>query len=75
MVVAFVLITAKTGKEKEVLASLQKTDLVDEAHIVYGDYDIIVKLEFDNLDTLNSFMIDNLREIPEISATTTLLGI
>ena len=75
MVTAFVLITAKTGKEKEVLAGLKSTSKVDEAYLVYGDYDIVVKLEFEDLDALNSFMIEKLREIPNINSTTTLLGI
>jgi DNA-binding Lrp family transcriptional regulator len=42
---AFVLINAEIGFEDEVLKSLKKIENVKEAYMVYGIYDIIVRVE------------------------------
>lgn len=75
MVTAFVLVMSKTGKEKEVLKSLQSLDEIREASIVFGDYDIIAKVDVADINDLNNILVTKIRKIPDIAGTTTLIGI
>ena len=75
MVVAFVLIMAKAGKEKEVVKAISKFSEVVEVQLVYGDYDIVAKVDAKDLDTLNNVVISKIRKLPNISVTSTLLAI
>ncbi len=72
---AFVFITTKTGKEKDVLSTLLKDESVREATTVYGDYDIVAKVEADTIDKLNEFIVKHLRKSPDVSSTNTLIGL
>ena len=73
MVTAFVLATTRTGKEKDVLTDLLRIEEVKEAHNVYGDYDIFIKTETSDLDSLNDVLIRKVRAIQSISTTTTMI--
>jgi len=75
VVTAFVFITTKTGKERDVLNKLLKDNTVREATTVYGDYDIVAKIEAETLERLNEFITKNLRAISDVSSTNTLIGL
>ena len=75
MVIAFVLISTETGKEKDVLQELNSMSEVKEAWTVYGDYDIIAKIESENMDGLNDLILSKLRQVGQVSMTTTLIGL
>ena len=75
MVIAFILITAKSGKEKKVRDTLLKLPEVKEAQVVYGDFDIVVKLEADSMEKLNNIVLSKIRKLSDISVTTTLISI
>lgn len=75
MVIAFILATTKTGREKEVMNALLNIEEIREAHSVYGDYDLFIKVEAMDLDKLNEFIIEKIRSIPHIVMTTTMIGL
>ena len=75
MVTAFVLIMSKTGKEKDVVKELSRLENVKEVSVVYGDYDIVAKVEVPSMENLNSLIISQIRKIPNVSMTSTLVGI
>ena len=75
MTIAYVLCVAKSGMENKVLSSLKSEPFIGEAYIVYGEYDLIVKVEVSSPDELREFMTVTLRNIPEIERTTTLISI
>ncbi len=75
MVVAFILIMSKTGQEKEVLDNIRRLNEVKEASIVFGDYDIIAKVDVSNVENLNNLLLSKIRKIHGVSMTTTLIGI
>ncbi|OLS20542.1 MAG: hypothetical protein HeimC3_40000 [Candidatus Heimdallarchaeota archaeon LC_3] len=70
---AFVLINAETGKEREILRELKKIPFVIESNIVYGIYDLIIRLETENLDTLKAIITKNIRTIKFIDKTFTMI--
>lgn len=73
MVTAYVLIISKSGKEKEVLDSLSKLEEIKEAKIVYGEYDIVTKVQADDVGKLNDFLLEKIRPIENIEKTSTLI--
>jgi anthranilate phosphoribosyltransferase len=75
MITAFVLAITESGKEREVLNALEGMKEVKEKWNVYGDYDILIKLEVENLDKLNEFLIQKLRKVENLSMTTTMIGL
>ena len=75
VVTAFVFITTKVGREGDVLGKLMKKKMVREASAVYGDFDIVAKLETDDLDKLNEFIIKDVRETEGVSETNTLIAL
>lgn len=75
MVIAFIFATTKTGKEAEVLEKVKHLREIKEAYNVYGDYDVFIKVEANDLDQLNEFLVTKIRNIPEISMTTTMIGL
>ena len=70
---AFVLINSEVGKEQEILATVKKIPFVVEAYAVYGVYDLIIRIEADDLDTLKSIVSKNVRTIEDITKTFTMI--
>jgi DNA-binding Lrp family transcriptional regulator len=56
MSVMYVIITCDVGFEKSVIAELKTINFVKEVKEVIGEYDILVKLELDNLDELKNII-------------------
>ena len=71
--IAFILITTKNGKEKETAKTLRKIPEVKEAYSLYGDYDVIAKVEVENLQRLNELRNKILKENKDILYTETLI--
>lgn len=73
MVTAFVLINTIPGTEEKVAETLRKKDIVSECHVVYGEYDMHVKVEIEDLHALDDFMF-GLRTLKGIEYTMTLVA-
>lgn len=73
MPLAFLLINAATGTEKEVLEALQKIEAVKEAYIVTGVYDIVAKVKANSMDTLKQTITWHMRRLNGIRSTTTMV--
>jgi len=70
---AFVLINSEIGGENEVLEELRKVSNVKEAHIVYGVYDIIAKVEAEDMDKLKSVITWKIRRLDRVRSTLTMI--
>jgi len=75
MPVAFVLINTEIGSESEVLASLKKIDAVEEAHMVYGVYDVVAKVRADSMDKLKEIVTWHVRRLDKVRSTLTMIVI
>ena len=75
MVTAFILATTETGKERDVHEHLSGMSEVKEARSVYGDFDLVIRVETPTMEELNKFIIDKLRQTPYISMTSTMVGL
>ncbi len=76
MVIAFVLISCDLGTEDNVISELNTIEGIKEIFVTFGVYDIIVKAEAENFETLRDTIITwKIRKIPGIRSTLTLMTI
>jgi len=73
MVEAIILVNTRVGTEEEVIKKLLKIDKVREVYFVYGVYDIIVKVQADNINKLREVVTTKIRRIDNILSTSTMV--
>ncbi len=73
MATAFLLLNADLGHEKEIVAALRAIESVKEAHEVYGVYDIIAKLEADNMELVKEVISEKIRKLGNVRSTLTMV--
>ncbi len=74
MAVGYVLINVEPGKEHEVYLAVKDMDHVVDATLLFGDHDLIVKLEAESLATIAKSVVEAIRQVPGIIDTKTLAG-
>ena len=70
---AYVLISLKGCDEHEVLNNVRQLPEVKEANVLFGEWDIIAKVETESPDALATFMMDKIRKMPEVKLSSTLI--
>ncbi len=75
MVMAYLLILVKPGEETTVVEKLNQMDEVKMTDVVYGEYDIIAKVEVPDMSALQKFLMEKIRKIDEIERTSTMIAI
>jgi len=73
MPTAFVLINTEIGSEADVLKDLKKVEGVEEAHAVYGVYDIIARVRADTMDKLKEIVTWKVRRLDKVRSTLTMI--
>jgi DNA-binding Lrp family transcriptional regulator len=74
MAVAYVLAKVEAGRDKEVLQEVKKRIGVRQATPIYGVYDLHVEVSFTTMEELDKFIFDEIRRIPGIKETVTLVA-
>ncbi len=75
MATAYVLINCDLGYEEQVIEELKHLSDVKEVHGTYGAYDIIAKVESDEISVLRETITWKIRKIDKVRSTLTLMGI
>jgi len=73
MPTAFVLVNAEIGFEEQVIQEIRKMDSVKDAYAVYGLYDIIAKIERDNMAELRGVVTGQIRRLDKVRSTLTMI--
>lgn len=73
MATAFVLINAEIGAENDVLKDLKTIPEIKEAHMVYGVYDIIARVETDSMQELKDTISWKIRRLDKVRSTLTMI--
>ena len=73
--IGFVLISTAPAKEHEVYNELLKVKEIVELHPLFGEYDLIAKIEAEDFNVLGQVVVDKIRSIPGVIDTKTLTGI
>jgi DNA-binding Lrp family transcriptional regulator len=75
MVKAYVLIKTSSGKEDKALREILGISVTEEAHKVFGPYDIIAEIKARDMESVVEIVVGKLRQIDGIVDTQTLLSI
>ncbi|HII04962.1 MAG TPA: Lrp/AsnC family transcriptional regulator [Nitrosopumilus sp.] len=75
MATAYVLINCELGAEEFVISELNSIDGVIEVHGTFGAYDILAKVQSDQVESLRETITWKIRKILKIRSTLTLMGI
>jgi DNA-binding Lrp family transcriptional regulator len=70
---AYVLIISTVGSEEEVLEEVRGIPEVKEAHMVYGVYDIVARVEAETVQGLKDIVASNIRSIDKAHSTLNLV--
>ena len=73
MIAAFVLVNVDPGKENEVFKSLVKVPEIKGLKLVFGEYDLIARIEVEDYKSVGKVVVDKVRSVKGISGTKTLL--
>ena len=75
MVKAYILIKAAVGQEDHVLKKMIELSVTEEAHKVFGAYDIIAEVRGRDMETLVEIITEKVRKINGIEDTESILVI
>ena len=75
MVIGFVLIHVSPLHEYEVFNKLSKLPEVIELHPLFGEYDLIEKIEAEDYESIGEIIIHKIKTIKGTTDTKTLTGI
>jgi DNA-binding Lrp family transcriptional regulator len=73
MPTACVLLNTEIGAENEVLKEIKAIDGVEDAHILWGVYDIIAQVKAESMDELKLIIADRFGEISQIQSKLTMM--
>ena len=74
MAIGFVLISAAPAREHEVYDKLTKVPEIIELHPLFGEYDLIAKIDAEDFEKLGSIVVNKIRSIEGVINTKTLTG-
>jgi DNA-binding Lrp family transcriptional regulator len=75
MAIGFVLISTAPGKEHDVYNALKSIKEIVELHPLFGEYDLIAKIDAKDFNELGKIVVDQIRNIAGVIDTKTLTGI
>ena len=74
MAIGFVLITTEPGQEKVVRGRLEEIELVTAGWRLFGEYDLIARVQADDEYELTRCIVEEIRPMEGIVDTKTLIG-
>jgi DNA-binding Lrp family transcriptional regulator len=75
MATAYVLFTTGLGAETEVMNDMKMIVEIKEAHMVYGVYDIIARIEADTIEDLKNIISWKVRRLNRVRSTLTMITV
>ena len=70
--IALVLLTTEPGREQDVVNELNEMPEIEEAMVLFGEYDVYCKVVVDEFSQLSDLVLRNVRTISGVVETTTL---
>ena len=74
MAIGFALISISPLHEKSVYEKLGNLSEITEVHPLFGEYDILVKIECGDIDSIGTVVIKKIRSTKGVMDTKTLIG-
>ena len=73
MPTAYILLNTEIGAENQVLKALKKVEGVEEAHGLWGVYDIVARVKADTMDKLKDIVTWRIRRLDKVRSTLTMI--
>jgi DNA-binding Lrp family transcriptional regulator len=73
MAIGFVLIRASPAYEHQVYDEVSKIQDIVELHPLFGEYDLIAKIEEEDFERLGDVVVNKIRTIKGVTDTKTLV--
>jgi DNA-binding Lrp family transcriptional regulator len=70
---AFVMINCEMGAEGQILEGVKSIDSVKEVLGVFGNYDIILKIQCPDVSEISETIAKKIRQLDRVQCTTTLM--
>ena len=70
---AYILIGLDEPNERVVLEEFSAMKEVVEAHILFGEWDLIIKIKIDSPEAVSNFVIEKVRTVDGVQLTSTLV--
>jgi len=74
MATGFALLSISPLNEKSVYEALRNMPQITEVHPLFGEYDILVKIECPDIDEIGEVVIKKIRQTKGVMDTKTLIG-
>ncbi len=75
MAIGFVLINVTPAYEHEIHNKLSKITQIVELHPLFGEYDLIAKIDANDFEELGTIIVNKIRTITGVLDTKTLTGL
>jgi len=72
---AFVLFKTEPTRERDVYVALSENASVAEVHVLYGEFDLLVRVSSDDSSGLSKMLIQEFRQIDGIRETQTMIAV
>ena len=73
MPTAYVLLNTEIGAENQVLKALRRIEGVEEAHNLWGVYDIIVNVQAETMEKLKYIITKRIEKVGRINSKLTMI--
>ena len=70
--IALVLLTTEPGREQDVVNELSEMSEIEEAMVLFGEYDVYCKVVVEDFSQLSDLVLRNVRTLSGVVETTTL---
>ena len=70
--IALVLLTTEPGREQDVVKELSRMSEIEEAMVLFGEYDVYCKVVVEDFSQLSDLVLRNVRTLSGVFETTTL---
>ena len=75
MPLAWVLLQCLPGKERDVYVQLLDMPAVSEVSVVYGELDLVARIDFEDEKEMSRTLIEEMRHISGVKKTETLIAV
>jgi len=69
---AIILLSCEIGTEHDMAKQLSKINEIKNVMITYGEYDIVIEAETENVQKMDALIISQIRKLEKIRTTITL---
>ncbi len=72
---AWILISCEPGRERDVYLQLLDMPVVSEVSVVYGELDLVARIDFESEKEMSKTLIEDMRHVEGIKKTETLIAV